>query len=103
MPQSPQLLAQELAEHKRQIVADYRRHRSPQRFFADHTALLSHTVTALWRQMQPAGELALLALGGFGRGGTGFQVAFEGADALGGKGQVASFAAFAGYGYPTAL
>ena len=38
-----------------------------------------------------------------GRGGTGFQVAFEGADALGGKGQVASFAAFAGYGYPTAL
>ena len=68
MPQSPQLLAQELAEHKRQIVADYRRHRSPQRFFADHTALLSHTVTALWRQMQPAGELALLALGGFGRG-----------------------------------
>ena len=55
MPQSPQLLAQELAEHKRQIVADYRRHRSPQRFFADHTALLSHTVTALWRQMQPTG------------------------------------------------
>lgn len=68
MPQSPQLLAQELAEHKRQIVADYRRHRSPQRFFAAYSALLSHTVTALWRQMQPAGELALLALGGFGRG-----------------------------------
>ena len=68
MPQSPQLLAQELAEHKRQIVADYRRHRSPQRFFAAYSALLAHTVTALWQQMQPEGELALLALGGFGRG-----------------------------------
>ena len=61
MPQSPQLLAQELTEHKRQIVADYRRHRSPQRFFAAYSALLSHTVTALWRQMQPEGELALRA------------------------------------------
>ena len=68
MPQSPQLLAQELAEHKRQIVADYRRRRSPQRFFAAYSALLSHTVTTLWRQMQLEGELALLALGGFGRG-----------------------------------
>ena len=42
--------------------------------------------------------------GGFvGCGGAGFQVAFEGADALGGEGQVALFAAFAGDGYPTAL
>ena len=38
-----------------------------------------------------------------GRGGTGFQVAFEGADALSGEGKMALFAAFAGYGHPAAL
>ena len=42
--------------------------------------------------------------GGFaGCGGTDFQVAFEGTDALGSKGQVSLFAAFAGYGHPAAL
>ncbi|WP_225747963.1 [protein-PII] uridylyltransferase [Eikenella sp. Marseille-P7795] len=71
MPQTVHTLAQELAGRKQQIIAAYRAHRNPQRFFADYGAALSQTVVALWRQMLPLQErepLALMALGGFGRG-----------------------------------
>lgn len=71
MPQTGQALAQELAAQKQQIISDYRRHCSPQRFFSAYSAALSRVVAALWRRMLPPKDrqpLALLALGGFGRG-----------------------------------
>lgn len=71
MPQTVQTLAQELAVQKQQIISDYRRHCSPQRFFSAYSAALSQAVVSLWRRMLPPEDrqpLALLALGGFGRG-----------------------------------
>lgn len=62
-----QSAAQELALKKQQAVDAYLAKRQPQIFFEQYTQALDHMLGVLWQEIFPAGNMCLLATGGFGR------------------------------------